>query len=192
MKGEINLNQTLLVIDAQQELIDGNQEESEVFNKEIIIKNINLIIKKAMESAVPVIFVRDLDVADGKGKGFQVHNEINAPTDVKIFDKTATNAFHGTGLLNHLKSQEIEHIVIVGCKTQHCIDSAVRTATINGFDVTLVGDAHSTTDSDFLSAEQIINHHNDTLHGHYNVEHFSIVRNSVEDLFSPTHDSYRA
>ena len=87
MKGDNDLNQTLLVIDAQQELIDGNQEESEVFNKEIIIKNINLIIKKAMESAVPVIFVRDLDVADGKGKGFQVHNEINAPTDVKIFDK---------------------------------------------------------------------------------------------------------
>ena len=191
MKGENYLNQILLVIDAQQELIDGNQEESAVFNKEQLIGNINLLIEKARKSDVPVVFVRDLDVAEGKGLGFQVHDAINVPTDTKFFDKTATNSFHGTGLLNHLRSQEIEHIVILGCKTQHCIDSAVRTATINGFDVTLVGDAHSTTDSDFLSAEQIIKHHNETLHGHYNVEHFSIVRNSEEDLFRPTHDSYR-
>ncbi|WP_455662627.1 isochorismatase family protein [Pradoshia sp.] len=185
------MNQTLLIIDAQQELIDGNQEERAVFHKEQLIRNINLLIKQATESGVPVIFVRDTDVAEGKGAGFQVHDQINVPSDALFFDKAATNCFHGTELLNHLKSHEIAHIVIAGCKTEHCIDTAVRTATINGFDVTLAGDAHSTTDSDSLNAEQIINHHNETLHGHYNVEHFSIVRNSVEDLFHPLHDSYR-
>lgn len=46
MKGENYLNQTLLVIDAQQEIIDGNQEEKAVFNKEQLIKNLNLLIKK--------------------------------------------------------------------------------------------------------------------------------------------------
>lgn len=56
-------------------------------------------------------------------------------------------------------------------------------------DVTLVGDGHSTTDSDGLSAEQIIKHYKETLHGHYNVENFSIVRNAEEDLFHPTHYS---
>jgi nicotinamidase-related amidase len=191
LKGENHLNQTLLIIDAQQELIDGNQDESAVYNKEQLIKNINLVIEKAKKFNVPIIFVRDLDVAEGKGKGFQVHDEVSMPKDRMIFDKTATNSFHGTGLLNHLKSQEIGHVVIMGCKTQYCIDSAVRTATISGLDVTLVGDGHSTTDSDALSAEQIIKHHNETLHGHYNVEHFSVVRNAKEDLFHPTHDSYR-
>lgn len=191
MKGEVYLNQTLLIIDAQQELIDGNQEESAVFNKEQLITNINKVIGKATEVDIPVVFVRDLDVAEGKGEGFQVHKEINVPTNAKIFDKAATNSFHGTGLLNHLRTQQIEHIVIMGCKTQHCIDSAVRTATISGLDVTLVGDGHSTSDNDVLSAEQIIKHHNRTLHGHYNVEHFSVVRNSEDDLFCPTHDSYR-
>ncbi|WP_342542412.1 cysteine hydrolase family protein [Paenisporosarcina sp. FSL H8-0542] len=185
------MNQTLLIIDAQQELIDGNQKESAVFNKAQLIRNINKVIEKASEADVPVVFVRDLDVSEGKGEGFQVHNEINVPTDAKIFDKSATNSFHGTGLLNHLRTQQIKHVVIMGCKTQHCIDSAVRTATISGLDITLVGDGHSTNDNDVLSAEQIIKHHNRTLHGHYNVEHFSVVRNSDEDLFSPTHDSYR-
>lgn len=191
MKGEIDLKQTLLIIDAQQELIDGNQKESAVFKKERLIKNINLVIDKAIQLEVPIVFVRDLDVAEGKGKGFQVHEQIKVPIEAKIFDKSTTNAFHGTGLLKHLKSQEIGHVVIMGCSTQHCIDSAVRTATISGMDVTLVGDGHSTVDSSILSAEQIIGHHNQTLHGHYNVEHFSIVRNAEEDLFNPTHNSYR-
>ncbi|WP_019376586.1 cysteine hydrolase family protein [Virgibacillus halodenitrificans] len=184
------MNQTLLIIDAQQELIDGNQEESAVFNKEQLIRNINKVIEKAKEADVPAVFVRDLDVSEGKGEGFQVHSEINVPADAKIFDKSATNSFHGTGLLDHLRSQQIEHVVIMGCKTHHCIDTAVRTATISGFDVTLVGDGHS-TDNDVLSAQQIIKHHNSVLHGHYNVEHFSVVRNSDQDLFYPTHDSYR-
>lgn len=185
------MDQTLLVIDVQQELIEGNQELSPVFNKEQLIRNINKVIEKARKSGVPVIFVKDLDVAAGEGNGFQIHNEINVPTEARIFDKSATNSFYGTGLLEYLKSQHIEHIVIMGCETQHCIDSAVRTATISGFDVTLVGDGHSTLGNDVLSSEQIIKHHNATLHGHYNVDHFSIVRNSGEDLFLPTHNLYR-
>lgn len=185
------MNQTLLIIDAQQELIEGNHQESSVSNKEQLIKNINRVIEKANDADVPVVFVRDLDVAEGKGEGFQVHNEINVPTNAKFFDKAATNSFHGTDLLEHLSTQQMKHVVIMGCKTQHCIDSAVRTATISGLDVTLVGDGHSTEDNDVLSADQIIRHHNSTLHGHYNVEHFSVVRNSDEDLFQPTHDSYR-
>ncbi len=80
---------------------------------------------------------------------------------------------------------------MMGCQTEHCIDTAVRTATINCFDVTLVGDGHSTSDSRHLTAQQIIQHHNETLHGHYNVDNFSIVRNSNEDLFNPIHDRYR-
>jgi nicotinamidase-related amidase len=185
------LNQTLLIIDAQQELIEGNQKESAVFNKNQLISTINMVINKAEFSSVPVIFVRDLDVAEGQGEGFQIHKGINIPEGSKIIDKSATNSFHGTELLSYLKSHEVNHLVIMGCKTEHCIDSAVRTATINGFDVTLIGDGHSTSDNDSLSAEQIINHHNQTLHGHYNVEHFSVVRNATEELFQPTHDSYR-
>lgn len=91
------------------------KREKAVFNKEQLIKNLNLLIKKATESRVSVLFVRDLEFAEGNGKGFQVHNEINVPADTKFFDKTATNPFHGTNLLNHLKSQEINHIVICYC-----------------------------------------------------------------------------
>ncbi|MFP7298349.1 cysteine hydrolase family protein [Neobacillus niacini] len=185
------MNQALLVIDAQQELIEGNENESSVFKKEQLLDNINLVVKKAKESDAKVVFIRDKDVADGKGEGFQVHQKINVPSESMIFDKEATNSFHGTPLLDYLKDHDIKHLIIMGCQTEHCIDSAVRTATINGFDVTLATDGHSTRDSSVLTAEQIISHHNKTLHGHYNVDNFAVVRKSEEDLFEPIHHKYR-
>ncbi|MED1866031.1 cysteine hydrolase family protein [Fictibacillus nanhaiensis] len=185
------MQQALLVIDAQQELIEGNENEQSVFNKEELIQNINLVINKAITSNSLVVFIRDKDVAEGRGTGFQVHKDINVPTDSIIFDKEATNSFYGTPLLEYLKERMIEHLVIMGCKTEHCIDTAVRTATVNNFDVTLVQDGHSTTDSSSLGAEQIIKHHNEILDGHFNVDHFSDVRSANDDLFSPRHNSYR-
>ncbi len=185
------MKQALLVIDAQQELIEGNQNEKSVFNKEKLVDNINLVINKAIESNSLIVFIRDKDVAEGKGKGFQVHEDIKVPAKSEIFDKKATNSFYGTPLMGYLKDNEIEHLVIMGCKTEHCIDTAVRTATVNHFDVTLVGDGHSTADSSILAAEKIISHHNKILHGHYNVDHFSVVRTTQEDLFQPIHDNHR-
>jgi nicotinamidase-related amidase len=185
------MKQALLVIDAQQELIEGNEKEQAVHNKGNLLDNINSVIEKGLKAEAEIIFVRDLDVAEGEGKGFEVHSEIKVPKGAAFYNKKATNAFYGTSLLDALKEKEINHAVIVGCKTEHCIDTAVRMATVNGLDITLVGDAHSTTDSTVLKAQQIIEHHNKILHGHYNVDHFSVVRNTSEDLFSPIHNQYR-
>lgn len=185
------MNQALLIIDAQQALIEGNSEEQGVYEKERLIKNINEVIQKAEDENVPIIFIRDKDVSKGKGPGFEIHQDIKVPTHATIFNKATTNSFYKTPLNDYLKEKEIDHIVMMGCKTEYCIDTAVRAATVNQFDVTLVGDGHSTSDSSTLSAQQIILHHNSTLHGHDNVDNFSIVRNSDEDLFTPIHNNYR-
>ncbi|RFU62294.1 isochorismatase family protein [Bacillus sp. V59.32b] len=185
------MKQAVLIIDVQQELVDGNNEEKSVYKKEALLDHVNLVINKALESRALIVFMRDTDVADGKGSGFQIHPKVKVPATAKIFDKAATNSFYGTPLMGFLKDNEIEHLVIMGCKTEHCIDTAVRTATVNHLDVTLVGDGHSTTDSSTLSADKIISHHNEILHGHYNVDHFSVVRTTQEHLFQPIHDNYR-
>ncbi|WP_053218426.1 isochorismatase family protein [Virgibacillus senegalensis] len=185
------MNQALLVIDAQQDLMEGSEVEQGVMEKAKVIANINLVIEKAMSHQALLVFVRDLDVAGGEGAGFQVHKDINVPSDAVIINKKATNSFYGTPLLSLLTDNKVEHLVIMGCKTEHCIDTAVRTATINQFDVTLVGDGHTTSDSKVLPASKIILHHNEILHGHYNVDNFSIVRNAEEDLFEAEHNKYR-
>ncbi|CAM3982388.1 isochorismatase family protein [Mesobacillus zeae] len=185
------MNQALLVVDAQQELMEGGTEEKGVFEKKGLIETINVVVEKAIKANANIIFMRDLDVSNGEGPGFQIHKNINVPATAIIFDKLATNSFYKTPLNTYLNDNKIAHLVIMGCKTEYCIDTAVRTATVNHYDVTLVGDGHSTSDSEILSAEKIIQHHNATLHGHYNVDNFSMVRRSDEDLFNPIHDSYR-
>ncbi|PAF16352.1 cysteine hydrolase family protein [Terribacillus saccharophilus] len=185
------MKQALLIIDAQQALIEGGAGERPAYQKEKLIEQINLVIAKAQTAEAAILFVRDTDVAEGKGEGFQIHTGIQVPEEAPVFNKQATNAFYGTGLLEYVKEKGFGHLVIMGCETQHCIDTAVRTATVQGMDVTLVADGHSTAGSDVLTAEQIIQHHNQILHGHYNVDHFSVVRQAEEDLFVPTHDTYR-
>ncbi|BBN97702.1 cysteine hydrolase family protein [Sporolactobacillus terrae] len=185
------MNQALLVIDAQQALIDGDAGEPGVGNKEILLQKINAVIEKAVQENVNIVFVRDTSVAGGEGPGFEVHPAIRRPEGAAFFKKSATSAFYHTSLLDYLKERAIEHLVIAGCQTEYCIDTAVRMATVNGFDVTLVGDAHGTADTPVLSAEQIVKHHNQTLNGYDNDDHFSLVRNSDEALFQPIHERYR-
>jgi len=185
------MRQAVLVIDFQQDLVEGTAEESGVYGKENVIQVINQVVQEADTQGHAIVFIRDLDVANGQGPGFAVHSSIQIPDQAVTFDKAATNSFHGTPLLEHLKQAQVEHLIILGCKTEHCIDTAVRSATVNGFDVTLIADGHTTNGSDVLSAEQMIAHHNQVLHGHYNVEHFAVVRPSTEKLFEPTHHQYR-
>ncbi|MDY7221519.1 isochorismatase family protein [Halalkalibacterium halodurans] len=185
------MKQALIIIDAQQELIEGSKEAPPVFEKERLVANINTVIEKANTENAAIVFIRDVDVANGEGPGFDIHKDIKVPPSAVIFNKSATNCFYGTPLDTYLTENNIQHLVMMGCKTEHCIDTAVRTATVRHVDVTLVGDGHSTTDSKTLSAKQIILHHNEALHGHYNVDHFSIVRNTNEALFEPTHNQFR-
>ena len=131
------MKQALLIIDAQQELIDGNEQENEVFRKTELLSTLNIALQKAIDSNALIVFVRDIDVASGSGEGFEVHNQIQVPQSAILINKAATNSFYGTSLLELLK-ENINHIVIGGCKTEHCIDTAVRTATVQGFDVTLI------------------------------------------------------
>ena len=51
------MKQALLVIDAQQELIEGGKEEQGVFEKERIIANINIVIEKALTNNASIVFI---------------------------------------------------------------------------------------------------------------------------------------
>ncbi|MFS0667745.1 isochorismatase family protein [Peribacillus frigoritolerans] len=107
------MKQTLLIIDAQQELIEGNKEEQGVFEKEKIVTNINTVFEKAINEDIPVVFIRDLDVSLGEVPGFQIHRDIKVPSTAIIFDKAATNSFYGTPLHEHLSNNNVDHIVLV-------------------------------------------------------------------------------
>jgi nicotinamidase-related amidase len=183
-------NTAVLVIDAQVGIIEG-PSVGPVFKKNEVLEVMKNVINRAREKNVPVIYIQDLDVGEDNPEEHQIHPSI-APLHTEIvIKKKATNAFYLTELKDTLRELKVEHLVVVGCKTEYCVDTSSRSATVLGFDVTLVADGHSTTDNKVLSAEQIIAHHNCNLHGLDNVNHFILVRDSTESIFDHKHLEYK-
>ncbi|MGI9449161.1 MAG: isochorismatase family protein, partial [Geminicoccaceae bacterium] len=54
----------------------------------------------------------------------------------------------------------VDSLIVVGNQTEFCVDTTCRHACSHGYKVTLLKDAHSTWNSDYLTAQQIIAHHN--------------------------------
>ena len=82
-----------------------------------------------------------------------------------VFDKRRPTCFLGTGLADALRAASVDELVIVGMKTEYCIDATCRAAADLGFQPVLVADAHTSMDTPVLSAQSIIDHHNRTLNG---------------------------
>jgi nicotinamidase-related amidase len=80
-----------------------------------------------------------------------------------FIEKNHPDSFHKTSLQQELDARNIKQIVIAGIQSEVCIDATCRRAYSLGYEITLVKDGHSTYDSDFLSASQIIAHHNHVL-----------------------------
>jgi nicotinamidase-related amidase len=86
---------------------------------------------------------------------------LTAAEDIQV-RKRMPSSFHRTELHQLLKERGVAHLVISGLQTEFCVDTTVRQALPLGYSVSLVADAHSTTDG-ALRAEQVIAHHNRTL-----------------------------
>ncbi|MBL0387075.1 cysteine hydrolase [Tumebacillus sp. ITR2] len=166
-------NQTaVLVIDAQVGLVEGPKE---MYRKEATLERIQSVLTKARTAQLPVLYVQDDDVAPINTPEWEIHPAV-APIDGEpSVRKKATDAFYMTDLHQKLSELGVNHLIIMGFKTEYCIDSACRRATTLGYRVTLVKDAHSTTDNAVLTAEQIVAHHNCNLHGLDNLEQYILV-----------------
>jgi nicotinamidase-related amidase len=177
----MNRETALLVIDVQVGIIDGPPP---AYQGSEVLERIGDLLSRARASGTPVIYVQDDDVGGGPGKpAWEIHPAIAPANGERVAHKLACDAFYETTLKSDLENAGIKHLVIVGCKTQNCIDTTCRSATAAGYDVTLVGDAHTTTDSGTLSAAQIIAHHNETLDDFGNDKHVIRVKASKEVTF---------
>jgi nicotinamidase-related amidase len=157
------MNTALLVIDVQHALCNGTYAAYDI---ERVIGRINAVIAKARAAGAPVIFIQH-EAQDGPLRFGQDAWQLDPRLDLESSDlrirKTASDSFHETGLQPMLRARGIETLVVCGLQSEFCVDSSVRGALAQGFDVQLVRDAHSTLDNGVLTAAQIVAHHNVTL-----------------------------
>lgn len=174
----------LLVIDVQVGLIDGVHPSH---NKSEVLANIQSLLQKARASQTPVIYLQHEgdpgDTLEVNTPGWQIHPQVAPQASETVLSKRASDSFYQTPLQQVLADRGITHLVVTGCRTEYCIDTTSRRATTLGYDVTLASDAHSTTDSDTLTAGQIVAHHNETLDDFGNDEYVIAVKLSSEIAF---------
>lgn len=158
----MNALTALLVIDVQVGLIVG---DNPVYQADTILERIASLIGQARAAGTPVIYVQDKDVGGVGTPDWQIHPAVApAPGELAI-GKAWADSFYETTLVEDLQARGISHLVIAGMKTDYCVTMTSLRAVALGYDVTLVADAHTTTNGNMLTAAQTIAYHNDFLWG---------------------------
>lgn len=154
----------LLIIDVQE---GSFKEEKKLYKGEELLQTIQLLIRKAHSSHVPVIYMKfngpSGSLLERGTSGWKIHKSIAPSTYDIILEKNHPDSFHETSLQQELEARNIKRIIFTGIQSEICVDATCRSAYGLGYDVILVKDGHSTYDSQVLSAPQIIDHHNHVL-----------------------------
>lgn len=153
----------VLVIDVQQALCTG---EHATFEADLVTERINRVTRKARAAGAPVVMIQH-ESQEGPlvhgSEGWKLADGLETlPSDVSL-RKTATDSFHRTALHDLLQARGVRRLVICGMQSDFCVDTTTRRALALGYPVTLVSDAHTTSDNDVLAAAQITAHHTATL-----------------------------
>ncbi|WP_369246615.1 cysteine hydrolase family protein [Streptomyces sp. R41] len=152
-------NTALLVIDVQNGVVDGSH------NRDSVIANINTLVDKARAQDVPVIWVQHSDDGDLKrdSQNWQYVPELVRADSEPLVHKLYGDSFEDTELETLLADRGVGRLVVTGAQTDACIRSTLHGAFTRGYDVTLVGDAHTTEDLTAYGApspEQVVAHTN--------------------------------
>ena len=154
----------LMVIDVQNNVV------VDAYKLDNVLANINLAVDKARAAGVPVIWVQHSDEEMPlETEGWQIVPQLNPMVGEHKVRKTYRSSFEATNLEEILKSLNVGHLVITGMQTNNCVRHTTHSATNLGYDVTILGDAHTTTGYEWnghtVSAEAVVNEFNDNFYG---------------------------
>lgn len=134
-------NDGLLIIDVQNCVVEGAHNRSE------LIANINALIDRARANGVAVVWVQHSDDNITRGsEGWRYVPELVRHESEPLVEKNYGDSFEDTDLETVLAERGIGRLIVTGAQTDACIRSTIHGAFARGYDVTLVGDAHTTED----------------------------------------------
>lgn len=165
MDQSYNSKSVLLIIDMQNGLFKA---KTTPYNHQLILSNILKLIEHHRSNSKQIIFVRHVGEKDTpldpNSPNTQLIADLSFNSDKDIvIEKRYPSSFKNTDLKEVLEKLGIDEIIVTGMKTEYCIDTTIRAASEFGYKVTLISDAHTTSDSTVLDAQHIIDHHNQVL-----------------------------
>jgi nicotinamidase-related amidase len=153
----------LLVVDFQVGVVAGAWDVARIG------ANVALAVERARAQGVPVLWVQH--EKDGLPHGSPqwqfVPALVPAEGEVRVY-KRFTSMFEETPLEAELARLGATHLVLAGAQSNWCIRAASYASLERGYDLTLVGDAHTTDDIDrgngtVVAAEGIVEDLNITM-----------------------------
>ena len=147
----------LLVIDAQVNMFD---ESFPIYQGKQLLENLKALIIKAREQDIPIVYIQNNgrrgDPDEPGTTGWEIH-PILAPVEGDIVaQKDESSGFNKTKLHQQLQAKGIKKLIIMGMQSDVCIQTNCRNAYDLKYNVVLVGDVHSTFDSETAKAPEII------------------------------------
>ena len=144
----------LIVIDMQRDVV------ADAFNRDAVIHNIAHLVARARAASVPVVWVRhsDADLPAGSD-AWQIVDGLGPAAGEVIIEKCYGDAFEATDLETALAGFGVARVFVVGAQSDACVRSTLHGAFARGYDVILVGDAHTTEDkpgTEMPTARQMI------------------------------------
>lgn len=131
----------LLVVDVQVDVVAGAHD------RHAVVGRVAGLVEGARAAGAPVVWVQHSDAGLVSGSpGWRLVPELARRDDEPLVPKEHGDSFEGTDLEEVLAGAGVGHLVVAGAQTDACIRSTVHGAFTRGYDVTLVGDAHTTED----------------------------------------------
>ena len=130
---------SLLLIDIQNFYFAGGR--SELVEPVKAAENAAKLLAEFRKEGKLVVHVRH-----NSEPGGEIYKLVEPLPGEKIVSKSAVNCFVGTDLLDFLRSEKVDTLVICGMQTHMCVEAATRAASDYGFKCILVGDACATKD----------------------------------------------
>ena len=151
-------NTALIIIDVQNGVMKAS------VNSEAVIGTIAGLVGKARAAGTPVIWVQhnSNDLKTGSD-AWKIAPALVPGEGEPVIQKEWGDAFEATNLEELLAGLKVGRLVVSGAQTDACIRSTLHGGFTRGYDMTLVGDAHTTEDMSKWGApppEQVIKHTN--------------------------------
>ncbi len=144
------MKKALLIIDVQNDYFDNGAYP--LSNANMAANNIQGVLGKFRSEGDLVIFIKHINMKENAAffkpetHGSEIYKAIEPMEGETVIIKHTPNSFRETELLQLLRLQKIEQLVIVGMMTQHCIDTTVRASYDLGFSNILLYDCCATKD----------------------------------------------
>jgi len=144
------LTTALLIVDIQNFYFQGGQVPL-VGSVEASLQA-RRVLEAFRAKKLPIIHVRHIPLKPAgleNDPAYAIHPNVVPEADEKIIIKRYANAFRETELLDQLKQNGFQQLVICGMQTQMCVEAAVRAAADFGFKVVVPHEACATRDLKF-------------------------------------------